>query len=156
MISISELQSSAFNASGAVGSITDNLLLILLVLLFSIIVIAGLKTWDVINKHRNLVKLDELEAKHEKLKRYAAHQKRKALKDAIVMLKPDERSYLYSIWADNSILSRNALFKLNELEDRTTRAERATEVKMIGGKLGGLRKVERKLFEDEKGGGGRR
>lgn len=150
------IQPIILNASGAVDSLTSNLFLLILVLAISLIVIAAFKTWDVIDKHKNLVKLDELEAKHEKMKRYASHQKRKALRDAIVMLKPDERAYLYSIWADNSVISRNALFKLNELEDRTRRAERATEVKMTDDKLTDLNKVERTLFDGLKNGRGKR
>ncbi|MGA1821435.1 MAG: hypothetical protein ACMUIG_02790 [Thermoplasmatota archaeon] len=133
-------------ASDLTDSLMDNIVVIVIVLTLAILIIAGLRTWDVIDNHLNLVKRDELESKHEKLKRYAAHQKRKALRDAIVMLKPDERSRLYEIWSDNSIVSRKALFRLNELEERTRRAERATEVKWAEGKLDELRMAENKLF----------
>lgn len=134
--------------SDITGSLTENIVLIVIVLTLAVLIIAGLRTWDVIDNHLNLTKQDELEGKHEKLKKYAAHQKRKALRDAIVMLKSGERSTLYEIWSDNSVISRKALFRLNELEERTRRAERATEVKWTEGKLGELKIAENKLFSE--------
>ena len=126
----------------------DNIMFLLIMLAVMVTLIAALRTWDVIHKHRSNIKLDELEGKRDKLERFAKTQKRKALRDAMVMLKPDERGYIYSLWDDNSIVSRKAIFKLNELEGRISRAEKGAEVRWAEGRIDGLRSTERKIFPE--------
>ncbi len=129
-------------------SVTDNILVIAIVIA-AVLVIAGVLTivnmWD---KLRNRVKLDELDLKRDKLKRYANYQKRRSLKDALTMLNPEERAHLYSIWSDNAIVSRKALFKMNELEDRLRRAERGAELMWAESQIEGVKDSERKIFPE--------
>lgn len=132
----------------AASSLGDNLLLILIILAVSILLIGIMKAVDLWDKYRNRIKLDELESKLEKLKRFANQQKRRTLRDAITMLEPKEREHLYSIWEDNAVVSRKALFKLNELEDRLRRAERGAELKWTESKIDDVRDAERKVFPD--------
>ncbi|MBN1540012.1 MAG: hypothetical protein JW939_07695 [Candidatus Thermoplasmatota archaeon] len=131
---------------GAASSISDNILWILLVL-GAAVFIAGILTiilyWS---KYHYRVKLDELEAKHDKLKRYASYQKRRSLREAVTMLTPDERKHLFSIWEDNSIVSRKALFKLNELEDRLRRAERGAEMRWAESQIDDIKETEKMIF----------
>lgn len=132
----------------AASSISDNLIWILIVL-GSAIFIAGVLTiilyWS---RYNYRVKVDELEAKHDKLKRYASYQKRRSLKEAVSMLTPDERKHLFSIWEDNSIVSRKALFKLNELEDRLRRAERGAELRWAESQIDDITETEKKIFPE--------
>lgn len=103
-------------------------------------------------------KLDELDAKLQKLKRYAQYQKRKALRDSIAMLKPKEREHLYSLWEDNAVVSRKTLFRLNELEDRLRRSERGAELRWAEARIREIRDAEMKLFPEAfaENGSGRR
>ncbi|MGA1792834.1 MAG: hypothetical protein ACMUHM_02685 [Thermoplasmatota archaeon] len=130
----------------AASSVSDNLISILIIL-GAAIFIAGILTvayyWS---KYSYRIKIDELEAKHDKLKRFASYQKRKSLRDAITMLTPEEREHLFSIWEDNSIVSRKALFKLNELEDRLKRAERGAELRWAETRIEDVKDTERKIF----------
>ncbi|MFO8052298.1 MAG: hypothetical protein R6V01_11475 [Thermoplasmatota archaeon] len=132
----------------AASAVMDNLLLILIILAISVLIIGILKAVDLWDKYRNRIKLDELETKLEKLKRFANQQKRRTLRDAITMLEPREREHLYSIWEDNAVVSRKALFKLNELEDRLRRAERGAELKWAESKIDNVRDAERKVFPE--------
>jgi len=132
----------------AASSITDNILLIAVVAAVSIIVIGALTILNSWDRLKNRIRLDELEAKREKLERYANYQKRRALRDAVTMLDPGERAHLYSIWEDNAIVSRKALFKLNELEDRLKRAERGSELRWAESRIGAVRETEKKIFSD--------
>lgn len=129
-----------------VGTITDNFILILIFLALAVVFIVFFTLMDIWDKYRNRVKLDELESKQDKLKRYANYQKRRSLRDAVSMLTPEERAHLYSIWEDNSVVSRKALFKLNELEDRLRRAERGAELSWAESQIGGVKEVESKIF----------
>ncbi|MGA1848545.1 MAG: hypothetical protein ACMUHB_04310 [Thermoplasmatota archaeon] len=132
----------------AASSITDNIVLIAAVAAVSIIIIGALTILNNWDKLRNRVRLDELEAKKDKLQRYANYQKRRSLRDAVTMLDPEERAHLYSIWEDNAIVSRKALFKLNELEDRLRRAERGSELRWAESRIGTIRETEKKIFPE--------
>jgi len=139
---------TAFASTGSEisDSISGNLTLVLIVIVLVIVAVAVLRAVDVIDRYRMRVKLDELETKKEKLKQFARTQKRKALKDALMALNPEERKHIYSIWEDNSVVSRKALFGLNELEERTRRAERGSEVLWTKKRISELKETEKKLF----------
>ena len=130
----------------AASSVSDHLLSILITLGAALFIIGILTVVHYWSKYSYRIKIDELEAKHDKLKRYASYQKRKSLREAVTMLTPEEREHLYSIWEDNSIVSRKALFKLNELEDRLKRAERGTELRWAESKIENVKDSERKIF----------
>lgn len=132
----------------AADSIADNILPIILILAVGVVLLGVLWVVNLWDKHRNRIKLDELEAKMEKLKRYANYQKRRSLKDAITMLDPGEREHLYRIWEDNAVVSRKTLFKLNELEDRLRRAERGAELRWAESRIMDVSESERRLFPD--------
>jgi hypothetical protein len=133
----------------AASSITDNLVTILIILAVGVVIIAVLVAVNMWDKYRNRIKLDELESKLQKLKRYANQQKRRSLKDAITMLEPGEREHLYRIWDDNAVVSRKAIFKLNELEDRLRRAERGAELRWAESRINEVRDAEMKVFPDQ-------
>ena len=122
---------------------------ILIILAAGVVLIGILRAVDLWDRYRNRIKLDELESKIEKLKRFANQQKRSSLRDAITMLEPNERKHLYKIWEDNAVVSRKALFKLNELEDRLRRAERGAELKWAESSIGEVRDAERKVFPEQ-------
>lgn len=128
------------------GTISDNLILILIFLALGVVLIVFFTLMNIWDQYRNRVKLDELESKQDKLKRYANYQKRRSLRDAVSMLNPEERAHLFSIWEDNSVVSRKALFKLNELEDRLRRAERGAELNWAESQIGDVSEMEKKLF----------
>jgi hypothetical protein len=129
-------------------AITDNLVLLLIVLFISITLIAIIIVIDQWSRLSSRTKLDELETKVQKLKRYAQDQKRKALRDSIAMLKPGEREHLYSIWEDNAVVSRKAIFRLNELEDRLRRSERGAELRWAEARINEIKDTERRLFPE--------
>jgi hypothetical protein len=145
---MTELFGMQFVANAASDTISDNLLLILFSLGLTITIIAVMTIIDQWSRYSSRTKLDELESKLQKLKRYAQYQKRKALKDSIAMLKPKEREHLYSLWEDNAVISRKALFKLNELEDRLRRSERGAELRWAESRIEDVRSAERKLFPE--------
>ncbi len=130
------------------NAITDNLVPILIAIFVSITLIAIITVVDQWSRLSNRTKLDELETKVQKLKRYAQDQKRKALRDSIAMLKPSEREHLYAIWEDNAVVTRKALFRLNELEDRLRRSERGAELRWAETRINEVRDTERKLFSE--------
>ena len=130
------------------GTISKNLILMLIFLALGVVLIVFFTLMNIWDKYRNRVKLDELESKQDKLRRYANYQKRRSLRDAVSMLNPEERAHLYSIWEDNSVVSRKALFKLNELEDRLRRAERGSELKWAESQIGSVKEMERKVFPE--------
>jgi hypothetical protein len=129
-------------------TISSNLILMLIFLALGFVFIVFFTLMNVWDKYRNRVKLDELQSKQDKLKRYANYQKRRSLRDAVAMLTPEERAHLYSIWEDNAVVSRKALFKLNELEDRLRRAERGSELKWAESQIGDVKEMERKIFPE--------
>ena len=126
-----------------------NLIPIILILAVAVVLIGVLWVVNLWDKHRNRIKLDELEAKREKLKRFANYQKRRSLRDAITMLEPREREHLFRIWEDNAVVSRKTLFKLNEMEDRLRRAERGAELRWAESRIMDLSESERRLFPEQ-------
>ncbi|MGA1872270.1 MAG: hypothetical protein ACMUHY_01235 [Thermoplasmatota archaeon] len=132
----------------AASSISDNLTWILITLGIAVFIAGLLTVLQYWNKYTYRVRIDELEAKHDKLKRYATYQKRRSLRDAVSMLTPEEREHLFSLWEDNSIVSRKALFKLNELEDRLRRAERGSELRWAESKIASIKETEMKIFPE--------
>jgi hypothetical protein len=123
-----------------------DLVTILIALLLAVIIIALLTVVDQWSRLSSRTKLDELETKVQKLKRYAQDQKRKALRDSIAMLRPSEREHLYAIWEDNAVVSRKALFRLNELEDRLRRSERGAELRWAESRINEIKDTEKRLF----------
>jgi cell division protein FtsL len=130
-------------------TIQDNVMLLIVAAFLTILAIVGLIVANQYSKYTTRVKLDQLEQNLEKLKRYAQVQKRKALRDSISMLKPDEREHLYRLWEDNSVISRKTIFKLNELEDRIRRSERGAELKWAESRITELSDTEKKLFPEQ-------
>lgn len=141
-----DIFTSPIMAQSIATTLTDNLMLILISAFISILLIAGLVVLNQWSKYSTRTKLDQLEQNLEKLKRYAQVQKRKALRDSISMLKPDEREHLYRLWEDNSVISRKAIFKLNEMEDRLRRSERGAELRWAESKISEISDTEKKLF----------
>lgn len=141
-----EIFTSPIMANTIMSTIEDNLMMILIAGFISILLIAGLIVLNYWSRYSTRAKLDQLEQNLEKLKRYAQVQKRKALKDSISMLKPEEREHLYRLWEDNSVISRKTIFKLNELEDRVRRSERGAELRWAESKISEVEDTERKLF----------
>lgn len=130
----------------AVASVSGNIVPILLVLFLAVVLLAILWVINLWDKHRNRIKLDELEMKREKLRRFANYQKRRSLRDAITMLEPREREHLYRIWEDNAVVTRKTLFKLNELEDRLKRAERGAELRWAESRIDDIIRTEMNIF----------
>lgn len=146
MFNILDPQTQSLSAS---SSLLDKLPLILILFAIAVVIIGVLHVINLWDRYRNRIKLDELETKLEKLKRFANQQKRRTLRDAITMLEPGERKHLYSIWEDNAVVSRKALFKLNELEDRLRRAERGAELKWAESKIEEVKGAEKKVFPEQ-------
>jgi hypothetical protein len=133
----------------ASSSVTDNILIILIVLAVAVVLVGIFWVVGLWDRYRNRIKLDELESKIEKLRRFANQQKRRSLRDAITMLEPNERKHLYKLWEDNAVVSRKALFKLNELEDRLRRTERGAELRWAESRIDEVRDAERKVFPEQ-------
>ncbi|MEA3559535.1 MAG: hypothetical protein U9R75_09810 [Candidatus Thermoplasmatota archaeon] len=131
------------------SSVTDNLLLLLIFIAVTVVLIGIFRVVNLWDRYRNRIKLDELESRIEKLKRFANQQKRRSLRDAITMLEPNERKHLYRIWEDNAVVSRKALFKLNELEDRLRRTERGAELRWAESRIDEVSDAERKVFPEQ-------
>lgn len=140
------LPQPAFAANAAADALQDNLLIILFAVGLSITILTVMTIFDQWSRYSSRTKLDDLENKLSRLKKYAQHQKRKALRDSITMLKPNEREHLFGLWEDNAVISRKALFKLNELEDRLRRSERGAEMRWAESKIDEVKGAERKLF----------
>jgi hypothetical protein len=153
---ITEILEPVLASNAASDSIKDNLLAILFFIGATIVIIAVMTILDQWSRFSYRAKVDEIESKLEKLKRYAQSQKRKALRDSIAMLNQSEREHLFSLWEDNAVISRKALFRLNELEDRLRRSERGTELRWAEARIDEVKETEKRLFPDQFKNGGRK
>jgi hypothetical protein len=128
----------------------DDAFIYLLIILLLIIVIIGIVGWVIvkIKTSKTQISLAEAEVDKKKLELIMKRAMIEDLKNASIILSDKERAKLDSIRTDTAILSRKVLFTMNEVEDRTQRLERGSDLGKLNMTLGDIKRYERKLFGD--------
>lgn len=129
-----------------VQAIVDNFqtVTVLVTLLIIICVIA----WTIVKwtNARNKVRMAELTIQSEKLSMVKRQAMLKELTEASSVLTADERDRLDAIREDIGVLSRKNIALMNEVEAKTTRLERGTDLAKMQDQIQKIYKQERKLF----------
>jgi hypothetical protein len=131
-------------------TISDNIMLIFLLLVFLIALLAILRvvnSWISEKKARTIAQFETDMAKLEIAKRKAVMEE---LRNSAVVLNDDERAKLESIRTDSSILTRKLIFDMNEMEERTRRLELGADTFNMQKMLGDVKGYEHRLFGRKK------
>jgi len=96
------------------------------------------------NKHS--VKMAEFTIKGEKLDMVKKQTKLRELSDAAIVLNDSEKEKLDAINDDVSVLSRKNISLMNEVESRTSRLERGTDMAMMKKQIEKIREQEKKII----------
>ncbi len=101
--------------------------------------------------NKNSVKMAEYAIKGEKMDMVKKQTKLRELSDAAIVLTDSEKEKLDAINDDVSVLSRKNISLMNEVESRTSRLERGSDMAMMKKQIEKIRKQENKLFGKNKG-----
>ncbi|MGM0405928.1 MAG: hypothetical protein ACQEQM_07295 [Thermoplasmatota archaeon] len=100
--------------------------------------------------NKNSVKMAEYAIKGEKLDMVKKQTELRELSDAAIVLNDSEKERLDSINNDVSVLSRKNISLMKEVESRTSRLERGTDMAMMKKQIEKIREQENKLFGKNK------
>ena len=96
--------------------------------------------------NKNSVKMAEFAIRGEKLDMVKKQTVLRELSDAAIVLTDNEKEKLDAINEDVSVLSRKNISLMNEVESRTSRLERGTDMAMMKKQIEKIRDQENKLF----------
>ena len=99
---------------------------------------------------KNSVKMAEYAIKGEKLDMVKKQTVLRELSDAAIVLTDSEKDRLRAINDDISVLSRKNISLMNEVESRTSRLERGTDMAMMKSQIEKISEQENKLFGAKK------
>ncbi len=99
---------------------------------------------------KNSVKMAELAMQNEKLDMVKKQTVLRELSDAAIVLTDSEKDRLRAINDDISVLSRKNISLMNEVESRTSRLERGTDMAMMKSQIEKISEQENKLFGAKK------
>lgn len=117
------------------------------VMVIIVVVVAILaKTLESLSENKNSVQLAQLSIQSEKLDMFRRQALLRQLSDASVMLTDEEKERLDSVQEDLAVLSRRNISLMNEIEVRTSRLERGTELAMMKDQMQKITSHEKKLF----------
>lgn len=95
---------------------------------------------------KNSVKMAELAIQGEKLDMVKRQTMLQELANAAIVLTDNEKERLEAIKEDISVLSRKNISLMNEVESRTSRLERGTDMAMMKSQIEKINEQENKLF----------
>ena len=127
-------------------AVADNLLAI--IVLFTLLLIVYIVAWTVVSwtNARNRVRMTELSIQTEKMAMIKRQAMLKDLTEASSALTSNERDRLDAIREDIGVLSRKNIALMNEIEAKTTRLERGTDLAKMQDQIQRIYKQEKKLF----------
>lgn len=127
-------------------AIADNFLAI--VVLFTVLLIVYIIAWTIMSwtNARNRVRMTELSIQTEKMAMIKRQAMLKELAEASSVLTSNERDRLDAIREDIGVLSRKNIALMNEVEAKTTRLERGTDLAKMQDQIQRIYKQEKKLF----------
>ena len=102
---------------------------------------------------KNNVKMAELAIQGEKLEMIKKQTMLRELADAAIVLTDHEKERWDAIKEDISILSRKNISLMNEVDSRTSRLERGTDMAMMKNQIEKINEQENKLFGVKNKGG---
>lgn len=128
-------------------AIADNfimiLILIVLLAMISIIAYAVIKT----KKLTTEKVIAQVNMESRKIDAISNRYKMEDLREAAAMLTDDEREKIEGIKIDKGVLARRSIALMNEVEERTSRLERAIDNAKLGKTLREIKDQEKKLFK---------
>ena len=129
-----------------VQAIVDDFLAVAVLVTFVIIICVI--AWTIVRwtNARNRVRMAELSIQSEKLSMVKRQAMLKELTEASSVLTSDERDRLEAIREDIGVLSRKNIALMNEVEAKTTRLERGTDLAKMQDQIQRIYKQETKLF----------
>lgn len=121
-------------------------LIVLIVVLIIIIVIA--RTVTKVKASKTAAKMAEIGIDSKKLEILSKRAYLDELKNASVVLTDDERRRIDSIKTDNAVLSRKTIVAMNEVEERTNRLERGSDLGRLSRTLDKIKRYEKNMFKN--------
>lgn len=129
-----------------VQAIVDDFLVI--AVLVTVIIVASLGAWVIVRwtDSRNRVRMGELAIQTEKMTMVKRQATLRELAEASAYLTSEERERLDAIKEDIGVLSRKNIALMNEVEAKTTRLERGTDLAKMQEQVQRIYTQEKKLF----------
>ncbi|HIH01112.1 TPA: hypothetical protein HA259_03395 [Thermoplasmata archaeon] len=129
-----------------VQAVADNFLA--LAYLVALLIIVCVIAWTIARwtDARNRIRMAELSIQNEKMGMIKRQAMLKELAEASSVLTSQERDRLDAIREDIGVLSRKNIALMNEIEAKTTRLERGTDLAKMQEQIQRIYKQEKKLF----------
>jgi hypothetical protein len=131
-----------------VGAVCANFFALLVVVAVVLVVSAVVRAVIKVKTSTTATKMAQLNIDEKKLEMVSRRMYLEDLKNASLVLTDEERSLLDSIRADNAVLSRKVLAKMNEIDERTRRVELGADIMKLSRTLDKIKRYERSLFKN--------
>jgi hypothetical protein len=129
-------------------AIASNLvILVMLIVILTVVAVIG-RTITKVKTSGTAARMAEIGLDSKKLEMVSKRAYLEGLKNASIFLTDSERKRIDSIRADNAVLSRKTLAKMNEVEERTNRLERGTDLGRLSRTLDKIKRYESAMFKN--------
>ncbi|MBU2564783.1 MAG: hypothetical protein KJ655_00805 [Candidatus Thermoplasmatota archaeon] len=129
-------------------AIATNLVLLAILIAVLIIIVAIGRTITKVKTSGTAARMAEIGLDSKKLEMVSKRAYLEGLKNASIFLTDGERKKIESVRADNAVLSRKTLATMNEVEERTNRLERGTDLGRLSRTLDKIKRYESAMFKN--------
>lgn len=129
-------------------AISSNLVLLAILIVVAIVVVAIGRTIIKVKTSGTTARMAEIGLDSKKLEVLSKRAYLEGLKNASMVLTDNERKKIDSVRADNAVLSRRTLATMNEVEERTNRLERGSDLSRLSRTLDKIKRYESAMFKN--------
>lgn len=129
-------------------AMSSNLVLLAILIVTAIVVVAIGRTITKVKTSGTTARMAEIGLDSKKLEIMSKRAYLEGLKNASIFLTDAERKKIESVRADNAVLSRKTLAAMNEVEERTNRLERGTDLGRLSRTLDKIKRYESAMFKN--------
>jgi len=129
-------------------AIASNLVLLAVLIAILIVIVAIGRTITKVKTSGTAARMAEIGLDSKKLEIMSKRAYLEGLKNASMVLTDNEKKKIDSVRADNAVLSRKTLAMMDEVEERTNRLERGTDLSRLSRTLDKIKRYESTMFKN--------
>ena len=129
-------------------AIASNLVLLAVLIAILIVIVAIGRTITKVKTSGTAARMAEIGLDSKKLEIMSKRAYLEGLKNASMVLTDNEKKKIDSVRADNAVLSRKTIAAMDEVEERTNRLERGTDLSRLSRTLDKIKRYESTMFKN--------
>lgn len=130
------------------AAMASNLVLLTILIATMIVIVVIGRTITKVKTSGTAARMAEIGLDSKKLEIMSKRAYLEGLKNASMVLTDNEKKKIDSVRADNAVLSRKTLAMMDEVEERTSRLERGTDLSRLSRTLDKIKRYESTMFKN--------